>query len=182
MKWYFQLALLSMLPGVFFALTQSAFAQTATQSETPQTGVVMTKLSPPVYPPLARQARIMGEVKIDLRIRQDGSVESAALFSGHPMLAPAAIESAKKSTFECRNCDAAATPYSVTYAFVLQVHADYCDAYSRGTELTESLGRVVVSAEPTCICDPASSTVSAKTRSAKCFYLWKCGFRRVDLQ
>jgi TonB family protein len=179
---HLQFALLSILTGMFFAFAHTAFAQTVAQVETPQTGVVMTKLSPPVYPPLARQARIAGDVKIDLRIRQDGSVESATLFSGHPMLALAAIESAKKSTFECRACSASATPYSVTYAFVLQVHADCCDAYSRGAEVTESPGRVVVSAEPGCICDPLPSTVSEKTRSAKCFYLWKCGLHKVDLQ
>ena len=114
MNRHLQFALLSILTGMFFAFAHTAFAQTVAQVETPQTGVVMTKLSPPVYPPLARQARIAGDVKIDLRIRQDGSVESATLFSGHPMLALAAIESAKKSTFECRACSASATPYSVT--------------------------------------------------------------------
>jgi TonB family protein len=148
MKQYFQLVLLSMLSGVFFALTRSAFAQTATQSETPQTGVVMTKLSPPVYPPLARQARIMGDVKIDLRIRQNGSVESAALFSGHPMLAPAALDSAQKSQFECRGCTISGTSYSMTYTFGFRNDGGCMDVVEE---------RAV--------------------RSPKCLYLWKCGVR-----
>jgi outer membrane biosynthesis protein TonB len=78
------------LSGVFWPPSQNPYARAATPTETPQTGVVLTKLSPPIYPPLARQARITGDVKIQLTIRQDGSVDSAALFSGHPMLAQAA--------------------------------------------------------------------------------------------
>ena len=88
----------------FLAAVENAPAQGATGSSGPEAGVVLTKLSPPVYPPLARQARIIGDVKIFVKIRHDGSVASAELFSGHPMLAQAALDSARKSTFECRAC------------------------------------------------------------------------------
>jgi outer membrane biosynthesis protein TonB len=42
----------------------------------PETGVVLTKLVPPVYPPLARQAQIAGDVMVRVLIRQDGSKSS----------------------------------------------------------------------------------------------------------
>jgi periplasmic protein TonB len=50
----------------------------------------------PVYPPLARQARIQGVVVLQALISKDGSIENLQLVSGHPMLAPAAIEAVKQ--------------------------------------------------------------------------------------
>lgn len=50
----------------------------------------------PIYPPLARQARIEGIVILSVQINQSGDVERATLISGHPMLAPAAIEAIKQ--------------------------------------------------------------------------------------
>ena len=49
----------------------------------------------PVYPPLARQARIQGTVVLRAVISKDGSIENLQLISGHPMLAPAAIDAVK---------------------------------------------------------------------------------------
>ncbi len=50
----------------------------------------------PAYPPLARQARISGTVVLHAIIGKDGSIENLTLISGHPMLAPAAIEAIKQ--------------------------------------------------------------------------------------
>ncbi|MFZ0759600.1 MAG: TonB family protein, partial [Candidatus Sulfotelmatobacter sp.] len=50
----------------------------------------------PVYPPLARQARIQGTVVLRAVIAKDGSIEDLTLVSGHPMLAPAAIDAVKQ--------------------------------------------------------------------------------------
>lgn len=50
----------------------------------------------PVYPPLARQARIQGTVVMEIKISKSGDVESLQLMSGHPMLAPAAVEAVKQ--------------------------------------------------------------------------------------
>ena len=50
----------------------------------------------PNYPPLARQARIQGQVLLQAEISKDGSIENLHLISGHPMLAPAAIEAVKQ--------------------------------------------------------------------------------------
>jgi TonB family protein len=50
----------------------------------------------PVYPPLARQARIQGTVVLSIVINKDGEVRDTKLVSGHPMLAPAAIEAVKQ--------------------------------------------------------------------------------------
>src|ERR1700756_3687105 len=50
----------------------------------------------PVYPPLARQARIQGTVVLGIVIDKDGEVRDVQLVSGHPMLTPAAIEAVKQ--------------------------------------------------------------------------------------
>ena len=50
----------------------------------------------PMYPPLARQARIQGTVVLQAEISKDGSIENLRLISGHPMLAPSAIEALKQ--------------------------------------------------------------------------------------
>jgi protein TonB len=54
----------------------------------------------PVYPPLARQARIQGAVLLQAIIGKDGSIENLRLVSGHPMLAPAAIEAVRQWRFK----------------------------------------------------------------------------------
>lgn len=50
----------------------------------------------PTYPPLARQARIQGVVILQALISKTGDIENLQLISGHPMLAPAAIEAVKQ--------------------------------------------------------------------------------------
>jgi protein TonB len=50
----------------------------------------------PAYPPLARQARIQGQVTLQAEISRDGSITNLRLMTGHPMLAPSAIEAVKQ--------------------------------------------------------------------------------------
>ncbi len=131
--------------------SQCGSAQDAGSSQTPQQAeVILVKLSPPLYPPLARQARIMGDVRVYVHVRKDGSVESVELFSGHPMLAPTALESARKSQFECRGCSDDASPYPMTYTFGF---------------LDDGKSKEVVTEKP--------------ALSAKCLFLWKCGIKRT---
>jgi protein TonB len=58
-------------------------------------GLLIRKV-PPAYPPLARQARIQGVVVLQAQISKEGNIENLQLISGHPMLAPAAIEAVKQ--------------------------------------------------------------------------------------
>jgi protein TonB len=57
---------------------------------------LLVKRVQPNYPPLARQARIQGTVLLQAEISKDGTIENLRLISGHPMLAPAAIEAVKQ--------------------------------------------------------------------------------------
>ncbi len=59
------------------------------------TGLLIRKVTPN-YPPLAKQARIQGSVVLQAEISKDGTIQNLQLISGHPMLAPAAIEAVKQ--------------------------------------------------------------------------------------
>jgi TonB family protein len=54
----------------------------------------------PVYPPLAKQARIQGTVHLTAKIGKDGHVEEVQFVSGHPLLVPAAEEAVRKWVYE----------------------------------------------------------------------------------
>jgi periplasmic protein TonB len=45
----------------------------------------------PVYPPLARAARVQGSVVLSAIIGKDGAIETLRALSGHPMLVMAAV-------------------------------------------------------------------------------------------
>lgn len=53
----------------------------------------------PVYPPLARQARVEGAVQILVTISEEGRVLEAAVVNGHPLLRQAALEAARRWVF-----------------------------------------------------------------------------------
>jgi protein TonB len=50
----------------------------------------------PLYPPLARQARIQGPVQLRAIISKAGTIENLNVISGHPMLTAAAIEAVRQ--------------------------------------------------------------------------------------
>jgi TonB family protein len=150
----------------------------------PKGNVVLVSLFMPIYPALARQADISGEVNVVVTAHQDGTT-TAALESGHPMLAQAALDSAKRSSFECRMCEASLS-YSLQYRFELTRKGDCCNAFTSPTEVTqepESVSsewrpqtRVAVMSRHICLCDPPS-TVTKRVRSLNCLYLWKCSIK-----
>jgi protein TonB len=50
----------------------------------------------PVYPPLARMARIQGSVVLQALISKQGVIENLQVLTGHPMLVPAAKEAVRQ--------------------------------------------------------------------------------------
>ena len=105
---------------VVVVFTKISSAQEASHDKKGTVRIELVELTAPVYPPLARAARIMGDVEIKLSIRKDGSVASAEMISGHPMLTQAALESARKSKFLCSGCMEEANSYVLTYTFGLR--------------------------------------------------------------
>jgi len=54
----------------------------------------------PLYPPLARQTRISGTVKLHAIIGKDGSVQQLAMVSGHPLLVQAALDAVRQWRYQ----------------------------------------------------------------------------------
>lgn len=54
----------------------------------------------PIYPELAHKMNISGTVKIEVTVAPNGTVKEARVIGGHPVLATAALEAAKKWRFE----------------------------------------------------------------------------------
>ena len=53
----------------------------------------------PLYPPLARTARIQGPVALHALISREGTIEQLQVLSGHPMLNQAALDAVKQWRF-----------------------------------------------------------------------------------
>ena len=54
----------------------------------------------PTYPELAHKMHISGTVKVEVTVAPNGTVKEAHVVGGHPVLATAALEAAKKWRFE----------------------------------------------------------------------------------
>lgn len=58
-------------------------------------GLLIRRVTP-VYPSLARQARIQGPVVLEATIGRDGTIQNLHALSGHPLLIQSAIEAVKQ--------------------------------------------------------------------------------------
>jgi len=90
--------------GIIGGVLSSKRSMSQSNSDLPQrvrvsqgvsTGLLVTKMQPQ-YPEDARQARIQGSVVLKAVIDKNGGVEELTLVSGHPLLAPAALEAVKQ--------------------------------------------------------------------------------------
>ncbi len=196
----FSALLLATLALLYSASPGNSMAQGKPENANRTPHAVLTRLFPPVYPPLARQAMIAGDVKLNVTIHSDGSIESVTTIGGHPMLVQAALDSAKHSQFECLGCATLNGSVSLTFSFQpsREMNPDPCcctfdpskptnDAAPKST-VTQAEDHIVIAttAPPPCICPDACSLARAEAhsrfRSATCLYLWKCGKRFISIQ
>ena len=73
------------------------------QQPAPQTDEILRRAKTrvePFYPELARKMNITGTVKIEVTVAPNGTVKDARIVGGHPVLASAALDAAKKWRFE----------------------------------------------------------------------------------
>jgi len=148
----------------------SPFAQNTTP-EKPESGVVLVKLVPPIFPAIARTAHISGDVILTVGVRKDGSVASADFVSGPPLLQRAAQDSAKQSQFGCRKCSNEITSYRMVYTFQIDETAPCCQPNEPAPRVSQSDNHVTLIAPRLCLCGPSKPV---KVRSANCLWLWKC--------
>lgn len=164
------------LIAALIGATGTLFAQCPANPDAGKSQVTLTELFPPAYPPLARQTRIAGDVELELKIGPDGSVDSLAVVSGHPLLTQAALDSAKQSHFRCNDCSERLASYRLVYTFQF-VDIEHCCSTTLGglPKASQLENHITVVTRPVCLCDPAETTM--KLRSIKCLYLRHCSVR-----
>jgi len=84
------------------------------------TGLIISKVAP-IYPEEARTAKIQGSVVLKAMINQTGDVVSLDLVSGHPLLAPAAMDAVRQWKYRpyLLNGKAVAVETQITVNFTL---------------------------------------------------------------
>jgi protein TonB len=60
----------------------------------------LVKQPKPLYPPLAKQARIQGTVRFNAVIGKDGTIQNLTLVSGHPLLVPSAQDAVRQWVYQ----------------------------------------------------------------------------------
>lgn len=88
---------LALLLGGAFASPAKSYAQEASSESAKRK--VRTKVLPD-FPPLARQMKVTGRVKIETTIAADGHVSNTKVLGGSPLLVNAALDAVKKWRFE----------------------------------------------------------------------------------
>ena len=72
---------------------------------------------PPKYPPLALQARIYGNVELQLNVQDaTGEVNDVMALSGHPLLKPSAIDAVRQWRFVPNSVPAETLRITLEYA------------------------------------------------------------------
>ena len=54
----------------------------------------------PEYPPLAKMARIQGQVKLEAIISKDGTIQDLRVISGHPLLVKSALDAVQRWRYQ----------------------------------------------------------------------------------
>jgi TonB family protein len=81
--------------------TQAGIAElTPIQAGSVLAGANVVRKVEPVYPPLAKEARIQGIVRFTITIGKDGTVRKIQLVSGHPLLVEAALDALKQWVYK----------------------------------------------------------------------------------
>jgi hypothetical protein len=135
-----------LVPILFLSVTV-CLSQDNAQTRAYEKAVQWVDIHVPTFPPLARQARILGTVAIELRFKGcELDPESPHVVSGHRMLTKSALQSLKESTVRCGDFPNSTT--TVYYEF-----GDYyrpsCDPGYTRVEVAGSHVRVM--ATPACV-------------------------------
>ncbi len=127
--------------AIVLLFATACFSQDKAPTQPREKAIEWVNISVPKFPQLARQARILGTVVIEVRFKGcELDPESPRLVSGHPVLAGAALEAVKHSTIRCGDFTDSKT--TVYYEFG---HYDTpgCDSGYQRTEITGSHVRIL---------------------------------------
>jgi len=76
----------------------------------------------PVYPPLAKSARVEGPVEFEIRVSYDGSISGIRLISGHPLLVNAAHQAVEQYKFKAGTINGLVAEMSIRTTVFFSLH------------------------------------------------------------
>lgn len=85
--------------AIFFTLCL-AQAQAQVRLNPAEAEKLLLETSEPVYPAIARAAKVKGVLRVEVIISEQGAVSSAKVISGHPLLQNAALDAVKKRKYK----------------------------------------------------------------------------------
>jgi TonB family protein len=91
---------IALLAALMMSTVATPFSGEAQQSQSEEIVRRAKSKVEPSYPELARRMHISGTVKIEVVVAPNGTVKEARVVGGHPVLATAALDAAKKWRFE----------------------------------------------------------------------------------
>jgi TonB family protein len=146
----------------------------------PTPGISVIKFVAPVYPPIARTARVQGDVKVYLVVATDGTPQQVQVVSGHPMLKDAAMQAVRQWTFGLARPDREMN-HEVVFRFRMLPGTIEEPAPAQPNEYIQPRlpSSVTIWAEPKIVGTlPDASEPCPKKRSPVCLYLWNCKRQR----
>ncbi len=93
MRLWTRLAVVSLSAALLLTLSRA-------QQEQPESKRKMIGKVVPIYPNLAQKMGISGSVKIEALVAPNGTVKSAGILGGHPVLAQAGMDAVRKCKWE----------------------------------------------------------------------------------
>src|SRR5689334_15069062 len=86
----------------------------------PQQKVTVLKYVAPVYPAIAKTARITGDVVLSFNVQSDGTVADVNYVSGPKMLVQTSLDAIKQWKFQCLSCGYG-KPFHHRFTFSFQI-------------------------------------------------------------
>lgn len=83
--------------AVLILIVSGSLARTINKA--PNEAPMVVAAVAPILPPIARQARVEGDVKVEVKVDRNGTVQSTKVISGHPLVQKASETAATKWKF-----------------------------------------------------------------------------------
>jgi hypothetical protein len=137
---------------LLFALTVPALAQPSTC-----VGLIsVTEAAPPVYPPIARAAHVMGNVIFLVSFKTTGDIDKINVVSGPPMLVPVATDYVRgfhANEYDGQRACQIELQYELTEG---KCDDSGLDTKKISTKKTD-VQHIIIETQATMICDPAAT-------------------------
>lgn len=89
-----------MIPIALFTLLAIVAAPRCFAQDHPEGARKLVSRAEPAYPSIARSMHISGTVRIEALIAPNGTVKTASVLGGHPLLAQSALDAVHKCKWE----------------------------------------------------------------------------------